>query len=313
MAERSRNTKDINPELLRPKKMLQVEEIRGVESDEGEVEQTDEEDNVGDNEVQGKHVAKNRRKRENRKAAADEEKKNDEAFEAAVEEHWEDMTAERQEERDSNLSQEVAVEEGEEWRKPKAFTSPMRVTADERALHELTHIPYKPWCKYCVWARARNMPHGGKVEGTEGGVPRVSMDYHFMGKDDEKAHENPMLVVVNERTKEKFARLTGKKGMGEGGEMDWLVKDLAEELKTWGHAGGAGGKLIIKCDGEASIKKVREALAQFMGGEVIFEEPAKGESQSNGVVEEAGKTVREFTVLMKTQLEDKAGITVDPG
>ena len=106
--------------------------------------------------------------------------------------------AERQEERSSDLSQKVAgSEEGEEWRKPKSLTSPMRVTAEERALHDLTHMPYKPWCKYCVWARARNMAHTKKDEDAEGGVPRVSMDYHFMGKDDEKAHENPMLVVVN--------------------------------------------------------------------------------------------------------------------
>ena len=65
-AERSKNAKDISPELIRPKKMLQVEEIRGVESDEGEVEQTDEEENDNDNEVEGKHVEKNRRKRVNR-------------------------------------------------------------------------------------------------------------------------------------------------------------------------------------------------------------------------------------------------------
>ena len=62
----------------------------------------------------------------------------------------------------------------------------------------------------------------------------------------------PILVVVNESTGEKFARLVGKKGLGQEGEMDWVVKDLVEELKTWGHAGGQGGKLIMKCDNEAA-------------------------------------------------------------
>ena len=134
----------------------------------------------------------------------------------------------KKKEDEGNLSQTVrgVEEEGEEWRKPKTLTSPMRVTAEERALHELIHMLYKPWCKYCVWARARNMSHSEKLKGSEGGVPRVSMDYNLMGKDYEKARENPMLVVVNEKTKEKFVRLTGKKGMGEGGEMDWLVRDL---------------------------------------------------------------------------------------
>ena len=63
------------------------------------------------------------------------------------------------------------------------------------------------------------MAHGGKIEETEGGVPRVSMDYHFIGKDDEKAHENPMLVIVNEKTKEKFARLTGREW---GKAVTWI-------------------------------------------------------------------------------------------
>ena len=71
--------------------------------------------------------------------------------------------------------------------------------------------------------------------------------------------------------------------------------------------------MILKCDAEGSIRKVRDAVSKFLGGEVIPDDPAKGESQSNGVVEEAGKTVREFVVLLKTQLEEKAGITIEPG
>ena len=45
-----------------------------------------------------------------------------------------------------------------------------------------------------------------------------------------------------------------------------------------------------------------------MDGVVIPEDPAKAESQSNGRVEEAGKTVREHTTVFKEQLEDKASI-----
>ena len=94
-AERSKNAKDVSPELIRPKTMLEMEEIRRVEADEGEGEQTDEEESATDNEVEGKHSKNNRRKRGNRKAAAHEEKNNDEAFEAAVEDHWKDAMAER--------------------------------------------------------------------------------------------------------------------------------------------------------------------------------------------------------------------------
>ena len=39
---------------------------------------------------------------------------------------------------------------------------------------------------------------------------------------------------------------------------------------------------------------------------MIPEDPARGESASNGKVEEAGKTVREFVKLMKLQIEEEA-------
>ena len=92
------------------------------------------------------------------------------------------------------------------------------------------------------------------------------------------------------------------------GEADWLIKDMSEEIKSWGHAGGLVGKMILKCGGEAGIKALRQAVGKYHGGEVIPEEPAKGESQSNGMVEEAGKTVREHTRVYKEQLEEKTGV-----
>ena len=44
----------------------------------------------------------------------------------------------------------------------------------------------------------------------------------------------------------------------------------------------------------------------------MTEEAAKGESQSNGRVEEAGETVRGVTRVMKEQSEDKAKMKILP-
>ena len=62
------------------------------------------------------------------------------------------------------------------------------------------------------------------------------------------------------------------------------------------HPGGTAGNIIPKSDGEPAILTVRDALAKYHGGIVVQEGPAVGGSQSNGLVEEAGKTVREFGV-----------------
>ena len=100
--------------------------------------------------------------------------------------------------------------------------------------------------------------------------------------------------MIDEETGEKYARAVGQKGIGEIGDMEWLIKDADAELKSWGHAGGEGGELIFKCDNERSIVALRYATARYHVWRVIPEQPARGESQSNGAAEEAGKTVREY-------------------
>ncbi len=136
----------------------------------------------------------------------------------------------------------MATGEGEEGRDSKGLRAPQRVGRKEREDHERTHTPYRSWCKCCVWARGMKMAHRRQNrEGEEDGlekVPRVSMDYWFMGEEDREAGENPLIVVVNERTGEKYARAVGRKGVGTEGEMDWLIKAISEEVKAWGHAGG---------------------------------------------------------------------------
>ena len=147
-----------------------------------------------------------------------------------------------------------------------------------------------------------------KKEDKELGVPRISMDYFYLGEEDKEAKENPMIVMVDEGTGEKYTRAVGKKG-AEG--MDWLIKDISRELVSWGHAGGTEGNIIIKTDGEHSIEDVMKSVARFHGGRVIPEKPAKGESPSNGVVEEVGKTVRRFARVSKYQLEEQTGAKLE--
>ena len=87
---------------------------------------------------------------------------------------------------------------------------------------------------------------------------------------------------------------------------------MSDELKAWGHPGEGENQFILKSDGEPSIVALKEALAKYHGGRVSPELAGKGESQSNGAAEEAGKTVREFTRVMKEQLEDKAKMKLKP-
>ena len=97
------------------------------------------------------------------------------------------------------------------------------------------------------------------------------------------ASESPMMVMVDESTGNKYMRAIAHKGLGEEGDNSWLVKDMHQELKSWGHPGGAGNKIILKSDGEPAIVAVREALARCHGGRVTPEQPPRGEHQANGL------------------------------
>jgi len=141
------------------------------------------------------------------------------------------------------------------------------------------------------------------------------MDYFFMSREDEKASSNPILVILDEKSGSRYARLVGKKGLGGDGEMDWLVEDIVTTLKGWGHAGGAAGHLILKSDGEAAILTVKNAVMQRLGGTCLPEQPAKGEKAENGRIEEAGKTIRQlfctFLYRMERGVDDKIPLDAD--
>ena len=202
---------------------------------------------------------------------------------------------------------EIPDDMAEEGRAAVGVRVPASVSKAQKEEHELTHCPYRAWCSICVKARGQKMPHNyHKDEDADENskVPRASMDYFFMSKKDQDAKENPIVVIVNEETNERYARATGQKGIGTEGVMDWLIRDVSEELKSWGHAGGTGGKIIFKCDGEPAMVALRDAVAKFHGGIVIPETSAKGESQSNGAAESAGRLVREFTRVFKILAEE---------
>ena len=207
-------------------------------------------------------------------------------------------------------------EEEEEGRKAVGVKGPERVSKAERDEHESNqHCPYRSWCDVCVRARGRRAAHYRRKEEKDGNidkVPRISMDYMFMSKDDEDAGRNPVFVMADEATGNKFSRLVAQKGVGQHGQMDWLILESCMELKSWGHAGGEGGHIVLKSDGEYPIVALREAISHHHGGQVVPEVSAKGESPSNGVIEQSVQIVQEFARVIKLSIESNVDITIGP-
>ena len=150
----------------------------------------------------------------------------------------------------------VAVEDDEvddvtETVEVKARKAPKEPTEMERLRHEATHVPYRSWCQHCVRGRGRCKPHYRKVESEDcNAVPKVSMDYFFLGGDDADASDCPMFVMMDEERGNRYARMLEHKGTDKG-ENEWLILDAAEEIRSWGHV--EGGEFILKSDREPAM------------------------------------------------------------
>ena len=126
---------------------------------------------------------------------------------------------------------EEAEGEGDEEESvvPNNIPNPRTPTKYEIEQHNLCHIPYRNWCPHCVRGKGINSPHKSKSVKPEdelNNIPRISMDYWYMGEEDRKAQRNPLLVVLNEDDEAIATCAVGKKGV-----QEWVVRKIAKELE----------------------------------------------------------------------------------
>ena len=66
---------------------------------------------------------------------------------------------------------------------------PQAPSAEEQRAHELTHVPFAPWCETCVTARGRATPHPTAVAVPEERTPNpIVWDYAFFNEDGDSVH-----------------------------------------------------------------------------------------------------------------------------
>ncbi len=83
----------------------------------------------------------------------------------------------------------------------------------EREAHELTHIPYRSWCRHCVRGKAVEDPHRKSTDCEErGGDPRISMDYVWLGMENGEDAGQPLLALHDDDTKGIKVRTVPAKG-----------------------------------------------------------------------------------------------------
>ena len=96
------------------------------------------------------------------------------------------------------MSDGEEVDEGVEngIRRPKRRREPKEPTEAEREEHEMTHIPFRSWCRHCV--RGRGKEEACRQVKKEYDVAEVHMDFMFMGE--EGGEETIAVLVGKERS-----------------------------------------------------------------------------------------------------------------
>ena len=87
---------------------------------------------------------------------------------------------------------EVAPEEDRGVRKPLKVADPKLPTQTEIDEHNLTHLPFRNWCKHCIRGKGRSADH--RVEARPDGMAEIHMDYCFMNTADGNV-KHTMLVA----------------------------------------------------------------------------------------------------------------------
>ena len=122
-------------------------------------------------------------------------------------------------------------------------------------MHNLTHLPFRDWCPYCVQGKAVSYPHIKRKQ-KEDEVPIISSDYMGLKHREPEEGQNPIIVTVDRKTKMKYAHVLKTKGV-----EHYAVERCARDLTM-----GLGyNKFVMKDDQEPAIKALREAVIRRVG------------------------------------------------
>lgn len=62
---------------------------------------------------------------------------------------------------------------------PKVRKVGPKPSEEEPRRHNVTHLPFRNWCKVCVAGRAKDWPHVARPTSSIPGIPEVHFDYCF--------------------------------------------------------------------------------------------------------------------------------------
>ena len=171
-------------------------------------------------------------------------------------------------------------EEAPEELKVRRIPNPSDPTPAERERHNATHLPYRPWCKICVQAKAKEDPHYKRTdEELQNGIPEFAIDYASMSEAKDKSDRVRMLIGKDRWTKKFLCCKVECKGT----EDENVVNNVAIAIENLGYT-----RIALVTDGEPAILQVQTAIQRKRAPMItVPRNPPAYDPQANGFVERA--------------------------
>ena len=182
---------------------------------------------------------------------------------------------------------------------PRPVNKVIQPTQSEREQHNLTHLPFRDWCEDCIKGKA-NERNFTSVEHKPNFLPCFHADYMFMGEG-ETDGTTPILTLKDDEQYSVFANVVPNKGVN-----DFTQNQLLEDIDTTGIT-----DLIFKTDSESPIVAVQDVIKASRSHKTILENSIKGQSKTNGFIENANKFIASQIRTLRSALQRNLQCVID--
>ena len=180
-------------------------------------------------------------------------------------------------------------------------------SAEERRLHELTHLPYKDWCLYCQSHKARDNAHKDVDVATKG-IPTLSFDFSFTAREEGRDVAKLVgLVVRDDFTGWRECIPVEKRG-GKAART-YMAGEIARLCSYLGHP-----VVKLRCDPEPVCLALRDEVIQRrgkLGLKTLYDQVPEGDHAANGGAESAVHQTRLQAGVLLSMYEARSGCTVE--
>ena len=161
--------------------------------------------------------------------------------------------------------------EEEEGRKPQKMQNPLKPTEAEVKEHNLTHLPYRSWCRHCVRGRGKEMPHRKLQD--EAGMPEVYADLCFLGDEADPGNTVPVFVM-----RERLTGMTLAAAVPSKSTNSHIARRIVAFMRE---IGVAHGHLLVRTDqGPRSVALSRRRVEFVLLREAVGTSSNKARSEA---------------------------------